>query len=195
MTKSKALYESQPSVSVDFLRVVQFNIFWRGIARICSECQFSSTKKVPDMVNVLSVSVGILLRRNWMAKFHWCAWMLWEILGNTGRVCIEDVPTVTVDTVVKPPGYIPIPGSQKWATTQQNQQNECAPSEDSVQSDQSSLCAQWVAEGPSFLHADMRMPRLIWVFAGRTVILLVLSCRGSNIFVHQESNQEAIHWI
>ena len=24
-----------------------------------------------------------------------------------------------------------------------------------------------------------RMPRLIWVFAGRTVILLVLSCRGS----------------
>ena len=25
-----------------------------------------------------------------------------------------------------------------------------------------------------------RMPRLIWVFAGRTLILLVLSCRGSN---------------
>ena len=26
-----------------------------------------------------------------------------------------------------------------------------------------------------------RMPRLIWVFAGRILILLVLSCRGSNI--------------
>ena len=26
-----------------------------------------------------------------------------------------------------------------------------------------------------------RMPRLIWVFAGRTLILLVLSCRGSYI--------------
>ena len=25
-----------------------------------------------------------------------------------------------------------------------------------------------------------RMPRLIWVFAGRTLILLVLACRGSN---------------
>ena len=25
-----------------------------------------------------------------------------------------------------------------------------------------------------------RMPRLIWVFAGRTLILLVLSCRGSD---------------
>ena len=43
-----------------------------------------------------------------------------------------------------------------------------------------------VAEGPSFLHVDSedsdqtgRMPRLIWVFAGRKLILLVLSCRGS----------------
>ena len=52
---------------------------------------------------------------------------------------------------------------------------------------ESSLCAQWVAESPRFLHADSedpdltgRMPRLIWVFAGRTcVILLVLSWCGS----------------
>ena len=40
---------------------------------------------------------------------------------------------------------------------------------------ESSLCAQWVGKDPSFLHADSedsdqtgRMPRLIWVFAGRT---------------------------
>ena len=40
---------------------------------------------------------------------------------------------------------------------------------------ESSLCAQWVAKDPSFLHADSedsdqtgQMPRLIWVFAGRT---------------------------
>ena len=51
---------------------------------------------------------------------------------------------------------------------------------------ESSLCAQWVAKDPSFLHADSEdtdqtgwMPRLIWVFAGRTVILLVLSWGGS----------------
>ena len=50
----------------------------------------------------------------------------------------------------------------------------------------SSLCAQWVAKVPRFFHADRedsdqtgRMPRLIWVFAGRTLTLLVLSCRGS----------------
>ena len=48
------------------------------------------------------------------------------------------------------------------------------------------MCAQWVAMDPSFLHADSedsdqtrRMPRLIWVFDGRTLILLVLSYRGS----------------
>ena len=40
---------------------------------------------------------------------------------------------------------------------------------------ESSLCAHWVAKDPSFLHADSedtdqsgRMPRLIWVFFGRT---------------------------
>ena len=51
---------------------------------------------------------------------------------------------------------------------------------------ESSLCAQWVAKDQSFLHADSedsdqtgRMPRLIRVFAGRTLTLLVLSCRGS----------------
>ena len=40
---------------------------------------------------------------------------------------------------------------------------------------ESSLCVQWVAEDPIFLHADSedsdqtgRMPKLIWVFAGRS---------------------------
>ena len=63
---------------------------------------------------------------------------------------------------------------------------------------ESSLCAQWLAKDPSFLHADSedsdqtgRMPRLMWVFAGRTVILLVLSCRGSN----QESVYSFIDWL
>ena len=51
---------------------------------------------------------------------------------------------------------------------------------------ESSLCAQWVAKDPPFLQTDSkvsdqtgRMPRLIWVFDGRTLIWLVLSCRGS----------------
>ena len=72
--------------------------------------------------------------------------------------------------------------------------NECAPSEDSDQLgirpvwSESWLCAQWVAKDPSFLHAESedsdqtgRMPRRIWVFAGRTVTLLFLPCRDSSI--------------
>ena len=68
-----------------------------------------------------------------------------------------------------------------WAASWQNQQNGmCAQRRlrsvwASAQSHQSSLCAQWVAKDPSCLHADSkdsdqtgRMPRLIWVFAGRT---------------------------
>ena len=53
---------------------------------------------------------------------------------------------------------------------------------------ESSLCPQWVAKDPSFLHVDSedsdqtgRMPKLIWVFAGRTATLLVLSWGGSYI--------------
>ena len=61
-------------------------------------------------------------------------------------------------------------------------------------SSESSLCAHWVAKDSSFLHADSedsdqsgRMPRLIWVFAGRKVILLVLSRGGSYIKGTQEA--------
>ena len=68
-----------------------------------------------------------------------------------------------------------------WATAWQNQQNESAPSEHSDWSE-SSLCAQWVDKDPRFLHAnsnDSDQTGRIWVFAGRTLTLLVLSCRGS----------------
>ena len=79
-------------------------------------------------------------------------------------------------------GYVKI-----WAASWQNQQSECAPSEDSDQPwYPPSLCTQWVSMNPSLLHADSedsdqtgRIPRLIWVFAGRTTTLLVLSRGGS----------------
>ena len=61
-----------------------------------------------------------------------------------------------------------------------------------AQSDQeSSLRAQWVVKDPSFPHADSkvsdqtgRMHRLTWVFAGRTLTLLVLSCCGSYVLAN-----------
>ena len=69
----------------------------------------------------------------------------------------------------------------KWATAWQNQLNDlCAQQRlrsawASAPTDQSSLCIQWVAKDPWFLHADSKdfdqtgwISRLIWVFAGRT---------------------------
>ena len=67
---------------------------------------------------------------------------------------------------------LPLPFA--WATTWQTQQNECAPSEASDQP----------GHPPNLIRvfAVCSMPRLIWIFAGRTFILLVLSCRGSFYF-------------
>ena len=42
-----------------------------------------------------------------------------------------------------------------------------------------SLATHWAHSEDS--EQTGRVPRLIWVFAGRTLILLVLSCRGSNV--------------
>ena len=72
----------------------------------------------------------------------------------------------------------------------------CAPSEDSDQPGLPpslirvfAVCSMGNSKDPSFLHADSRdpdetgrMPRLIWVFPGRTVILLVLSWGGSDLY-------------
>ena len=70
----------------------------------------------------------------------------------------------------------------KWVCAQRRLRSAWA----STQSDQYSLCIQWTAKDPRFLHGDSddsdqtgQMPRLIWVFAGRTLTLLVLSCPGS----------------
>ena len=49
-----------------------------------------------------------------------------------------------------------------------------------------SLATQWAHSKDS--DQTGRMPRLIWVFAGRTIILLVLPCRGSYILIYLESN-------
>ena len=82
-----------------------------------------------------------------------------------------------------------------WAATWQNKQNGCASSEDSDQSGHPASLIRvfairmkkaWVLSYPLRHSEDSdqirRMRRLIWVFAGRTLILLVLSCRGSIMY-------------
>ena len=80
---------------------------------------------------------------------------------------------------------------RKWAATWQNNKMAVRPAKTQISLgirpvwSEFSLCAWWVVKDPSFPHADSEdsdqtgwMPRLIWVFAGRIAILLVLSCRG-----------------
>ena len=81
----------------------------------------------------------------------------------------------------------------KWAATCQNQQSECAPSKDSDQPGHLPSLIRvftvrmkkpWVLSfslsAQRRLWSDWAMPRLIWVFPGCTVTLLVLSCHGSS---------------
>ena len=79
-----------------------------------------------------------------------------------------------------------------WPATWQNQQSDCAPSEDSDQPGHPPslirifavrMMKVWTLSYPLRDSEDSdqtgRMPRLIWVFAGRTLTLFDLSCRGS----------------
>ena len=76
-----------------------------------------------------------------------------------------------------------------WAATRQNQRSECAPNIRQVWSE--SLLSAWRNLGSLATHWAQsedsgqfgRMPRLIWVFAGSTLISLVLSCHGSCIYI------------
>ena len=61
----------------------------------------------------------------------------------------------------------------KWLCAQQRLRSAWA----STQSDQSSLCTQWAAKDPSFLHANSEDSDQ----TGSTLTLLVLSCHGSNL--------------
>ena len=118
-----------------------------------------------------------------------------EVIGGQPRPYIWDRPQKTSVTSAINGGKILFKllenHRNRWAASWQNQQNECSPSEDADQPGHPpSLIRVFVVRSvdkdPSFLHADSedsdqtgRMSRLVWVFAGHTATLLVLSCRGS----------------
>ena len=69
-----------------------------------------------------------------------------------------------------------------------NQQNDVRPAKAQISLgihpvwSESSVCAQWVAKDPMFLHVSSKdsdqtgqMPRLIWGFAGRTSFCWVVA--------------------
>ena len=90
-----------------------------------------------------------------------------------------------------PSGHGKWPGlTVSWAPAWQNQQNDLCTQRRfgsawmSMQSDQSSLCTQWVAKDPRVLHVDREdsdQTGRIWVFAGCTghwfcFVVLRLGC-------------------
>ena len=111
----------------------------------------------------------------WLLKYSLGLYLLDIILSTV--VCLVSVGF--------PGSYVLMTLNQvnKCAAPWQNQQNECL-------SDESLCCPHekhWVLSYP--LSAQRRLwsdwadahCSLIWVFAGRTLILLVLSCRGSGM--------------
>ena len=122
---------------------------------------WSIDKKTPVRVNVVAM-------KDWFPWFHVIA------TPSSSETFIKrcNIKTYMSHLMTKP---------TKWLCAQWRLRSALA----SAQSE-SSLCAQWVAKEPNFLHVDSEdsdqsgwMPRLIWVFAGRTIILFVLSWGGS----------------
>ena len=68
-----------------------------------------------------------------------------------------------------------------WASAQSDQRLRC-PHEESL-GPVLALCSHWAHSEDS--DETGRIRRLIWVFAGRTATLLVLSCRGSIAFLRE----------
>ena len=114
------------------------------------------------------------------------------IINLTGKELLHISSKASIKTADFSPDYA------KWAASWQNQQNDCAPSEDwsdwaepSKDSDQplgicpawsESLLSTWRKLGSLATHWVLskdsaqtgRTSRLIWVFAGRTVIFLAV---------------------
>ena len=99
-----------------------------------------------------------------LASFYsWAGWFEYCMVENPRKHVLAWFSSVMSKTyMILHARMFSVCPSWIWAATWQNKLNESAPSEDSDQSG--------------------RMSRLIWVFAGRTVTLLVWSCRGSIIW-------------
>ena len=103
-------------------------------------------RKVPDCSPAVLSVLTIFL-----AKFHWFWQFLLSVMENMRRL------------MTKPTKWHVSPAKTQISLGIHPVWSESLP------------CTQWVAKGPSCLHADSEdsdqtglMPRLIWVFAGRT---------------------------
>ena len=137
----------------------------------------------------------MFIRRSSFVTIYWLVWPF-KIFNHINQVCMAKTRTLYL---IQPPSSHPLISKTllshlmtiqtKWLCAQRRLKISQGIG---VVWSESSLCAQWVAKDPSFLHVDSedsdqtgRMPRLIWVFAGCTATLLVLSW-GSSVFLRLE---------
>ena len=91
----------------------------------------------------------------WISSTHFLTWIFEPRHDKTNKVCVRPVKT-QISLGIRP----------VWSESSLSAWRNLGP-----------LATYWVHSKDS--DQTGRMPRLIWVFAGRTLTLLVLSCRGS----------------
>ena len=111
---------------------------------------------------------------------------IFRIIGRHLTTFIE-APRNPYETMLKPLTFFVISTKEKWAATWQNQQCGCAPSEDADQPGHPPslirVCPVW-SESSLSAWRNLGSLAIHWAHSedsGRTLILLVLSCRGSNV--------------
>ena len=163
-------------------------------------CAPSKDSDHPGHLPSLTRVFAVHMKEAWVLSYpliaQWGLWSDWEmprlnwvfvrrtvislVLSCTGLYKVYNVWWLCLFAVMSEGIYMSrdMTKPAKWVCSQRTR---------SAQSDQSLLCAQWVAKDPTFLHADSKdsdqtgwMPSLIRVFAGRTATLFVLSCCGSH---------------
>ena len=160
---------------------------------------------------VLLTALAILLHKLWHTTFYiamrFMFWTNWQYLWNSlFLLCIYQplqkhfnagMYVYHVESLkTKIPTYPPKIIKQVRARANKTNKMILRPAKTQISLgirpvwSESSHCAHWVAKDPGFLHADKedsaqtgRMPRLIWVFAGRKGHVLVLSWGGPFINV------------
>ena len=154
---------------------------------------FGSLRYMLDFSSLVNSLQQDCLENSWAERVMWsCALPVFG--ASSDQSCLSDRNVHSSNQAVRTLLCVMI-FLKSMSHTTTNQQNDLCTQQRlrsawaSAQSDQSSLCAHWVAKVPMLLHANSedqyliedsdqtgQMPRLIWVFAA---ILLVLSCCGS----------------
>ena len=117
-----------------------------------SECNLASTWKIAEQyIQWHWRSVPMVIDNNYTLSVYCCVDIIISLNGYCTCTDADDAELLWHHFITK---------YYKWATTRQNQHNDVRKAKSQISLcihtvwSESSLCAQWVANDPSFLHAD-----------------------------------------